>query len=129
MANTFSFMLNRLLERNGRLSYFEDGSNKDTLETFYTNGEEEYETEDDNASDEEDSGDDYHEGGGDKIEEESSQEEELDDLPDHLRDIDIETALRIRRRMTQPDGFSDYGDDDNDKDDKEEVAESQILFF
>jgi hypothetical protein len=125
MANTFSFMLNRLLERNGRLSYFEDGSNEDTLGTFYANGEEEYETEDDTANNEEDSNDDYHEGGGDEIEDKSSQEEELDD---HNRNIDIETALRIRRTMTQPDGSSDYGDDDDDEEDEEEVAQSQSLF-
>jgi hypothetical protein len=130
MANAFSFMLSRLLERNGRFSYFEDGSNLAALETFYTNGKEEYETEEDNESDEEDSDDDYYEGRGDKILEESSQEEELVDLPDHLpRDIDLETALRIHLRMTQPDGCSDYGDDDDDEDDDEMVAQSQNLFF
>jgi hypothetical protein len=77
MANTFSFMLNRLLERNGWLSYFEDGSNEDTLGAFYANGEKVYETEDNNANNDEDSDNDYHhKGGGDEIEDKSSQEEE-----------------------------------------------------
>jgi hypothetical protein len=55
-------------------------------------------------------------------------EEELDNLPDHLRDIDIniEMALRICRRMMQPNGSSEY-EDNEDK--EEEVAESQNLFF
>jgi hypothetical protein len=109
MANAFSFMLNRLLEHNGRFSSFNEESNNAILETFYANGEEEYETEEDNASDEEDSNDDYRaDEGNAEIVEISSEEEELDDIQDNF-DIDIQTALRNRRMMTHPDGsFTDY---------------------
>jgi hypothetical protein len=61
-------------------------------------------------------------------EEESDDDEELDklvNLPDHLCDIDIDTAIRLRRRMTHPEGPSMY---DDYEDDEEEVAESQPLF-
>jgi hypothetical protein len=120
-ANAFSFMLNCLLERNGRFSSFSEQNNDAALEKFYANGKEEYDTEDDkNENDEEDSDNDYRVTGYAIEEEESSQEEELDDLvPARLRDIDTDTALRIRRRMTQPDASSEY---------EEEVAESQNLF-
>jgi hypothetical protein len=135
-ANALVFMLTCLLERNRRFSLFNhEASNDATLETFYANGEVEYETDEDVIAneDEEDSEDDnyYHEGGGgdeSNLLEEESNKEEVDELHP---DIDIATAIRLRRRMAQPEASSDNEDapsDYEDEDDSEEVAETQNLF-
>jgi hypothetical protein len=118
-ANAFAFMLNSLVDKNGRFSAFDEERNEDLLDNFFASErEDEYETEDNNANDNSNSDDDYGAGGGGGTGE-GKQEEESDD------DFDIETALRLRRQMAQPDGSSDY---DDDEDDEEEVAESQSLF-
>jgi hypothetical protein len=123
-ANAFYFMLNRLREHNGRFSAFDDEIQDAAINAILANGEEEYETEDGNhASDEEDSdGNEVIE----VIEIISSEEEWDDEEKDNLVDFDVETALRLQRMMTHPEGPSMY--DDYDDDEEEEVAESQNLF-